>query len=213
MSVSWLFLKIFGKTFGKSFSWLHQKVYFSLKNWQKSVHWNICCHQKKLEMVEKWLHISCKRFSRYILTKIAKIGKFALYSFIYLQVVPAFNGAVQVKRNIIKPTFISFPVKSWGSDLTPLATHTFIRSYKISHPPQLQASSSVFIALQPCRKLGIILENEVFQKLKGSCTGRWNVWGRWFLAGNQGSHQNFVPSLISKNLWQIFIEMKKKKKI
>ena len=122
-------------------------VYFSLKNWQKSVHWNICCHQKKLEMVEKWLHISCKRFSRYILTKIAKIGKFALYSFIYLQVVPAFNGAVQVKRNIIKPTFISFPVKSWGSETTPLATHTFNRSYKMSHPPHLKASSDVFTAL------------------------------------------------------------------
>ena len=80
---------------------------------------------KKLQMVEKWPHISCKRFSRYILTKIAKIGKFALYSFIYLQVVPAFNGVGQVTRNIIKPTFISFPVKSWGSELTHLATHTF----------------------------------------------------------------------------------------
>ena len=156
-----------------------------------------------LKMVEKWLHISCKRFSRYILTKIAKIGKFALYSFIYLQVVPAFNGVGQVTRNIIKPTFISFPVKSWGSELTHLATHT-----SISNPSQLQASLVLFIALQPCQKLGIILENEVFQKLKGSCTGRWNVWSRWFLAGNQGSHQNFVPSLTSKNLWQIFVEMK-----
>ena len=32
--------------------------------------------------------------------------------------------------------------------------------------------------------------------------------GGWFLAGNQGNHQNFVSSLISKNLWRIFIEMK-----
>ena len=160
-----MFLKIFIKTFGKTFSWLHHKVCFSLKNWQKSVHWNTCCHQKMLKMVEKWLHTSCKRFSRYILTKIAKIGKFALYSFIYLQVVPAFNDAVQVKRNIIKPTFISFPEKSWGSDLTPLATHTFNRTYKISHPPQLQASSSVFIALQ-------IVKNWVlFQKMK--CFKNW----------------------------------------
>ena len=117
-----MFLKIFIKTFGKTFSWLHHKVCFSLKNWQKSVHWNTCCHQKMLKMVEKSLHISCKRFSRYILTKIAKIGKFALYSFIYLQVVPAFNGAVQVKRNIIKPTFISFPVKSWGSKRSKIST-------------------------------------------------------------------------------------------
>ena len=53
-------------------------------------------------MVQKWLHINCKRFSRYILTKIAKIGKFALYSFIYLQVVPAFNGAGQVTHNQVK---------------------------------------------------------------------------------------------------------------
>ena len=54
-------------------------------------------------MVKKWPHISCERFSRYILTKIAKIWKFVFYSFIYLQVVPAFNGAGQVSRNIIKP--------------------------------------------------------------------------------------------------------------
>ena len=113
-----------------NFSWLHQKAYFSLKNWQKSVYWIICCHQNKLEMVQKWLHINCKRFSRYILTKIAKIRKFVLYSFIYLHVVPACNGAGQVRRNIIKPTFISFPVKSWGSESTPLATHSFTRSYK-----------------------------------------------------------------------------------
>ena len=38
-----------------------------------------------------------------------------------------------------------------------------------------------------------------------------NVWGGWFLAGNQDNHQNFVPSLISKNLWLIFIGMKQKK--
>ena len=40
------------------------------------------------------------------------------------------------------------------------------------------------------------------------CTGSWNVWGGWFLAENQGNHQNFVPSLISKNLWLIFMGMK-----
>jgi hypothetical protein len=52
----------------------------------------------------------------------------------------------------------------------------------------------------------------VFQQLKlpkkRSYIGQWNNWGRWFLAGNQSNHQNFVPSLISKNLWEIFIEMK-----
>ena len=42
-----------------------------------------------------------------------------------------------VTSSIIKPTFISFLVKSWGSEASPLATHTFKRSYKISHPPQL----------------------------------------------------------------------------
>ena len=39
-------------------------------------------------------------------------------------------------------------------------------------------------------------------------TGRWNVWGWWILTGNQGNHQNFVPSLISKNLWLISMGMK-----
>ena len=44
-------------------------------------------------------------------------------------------------------------------------------------------------------------------------TGGWNVWGgggEWFLAGNQGNHKNFDPSLISKNLWLIFIFFWKK---
>ena len=39
-------------------------------------------------------------------------------------------------------------------------------------------------------------------------TDGWNFWGGWFMAGNQGNYQNFVPSLISKNLWRIFIKMK-----
>ena len=39
-------------------------------------------------------------------------------------------------------------------------------------------------------------------------TGGWNVWGGWNLTGNQDNHQNFVPSLISKNLWLIFLGMK-----
>ena len=42
-----------------------------------------------------------------------------------------------VTSSIIKHTFISFLVKSWGSEASPLATHTFKTSYKISHPLQL----------------------------------------------------------------------------
>ena len=37
--------------------------------------------------------------------------------------------------------------------------------------------------------------------------------GKWFLAGNQGNHQNFDPFLISKNLWLIFMEIKQKWKL
>ena len=48
------------------------------------------------------------------------------------------------------------------------------------------------------------------KRLSVQYTGGWNIWGGWFLAGNQGNHQNFVPSLISKNIWQTFIEMKQK---
>ena len=44
-------------------------------------------------------------------------------------------------------------------------------------------------------------------------TGGSNVWGGWFLAGNQGNHQNFVPSLISKNLSLIFMGMKQERNI
>ena len=44
------------------------------------------------------------------------------------------------------------------------------------------------------------------------CTlGARNVWGGEFLAVNQGNNQNFVPSLISKNHWRIFMGMKQKK--
>ena len=41
-------------------------------------------------------------------------------------------------------------------------------------------------------------------------TAGWNVWGEWFLAGNQGNHQNFNPFLIQ--LWLFFIPNKEKKK-
>jgi hypothetical protein len=41
-------------------------------------------------------------------------------------------------------------------------------------------------------------------------TAGWNVWGKWFLAGNQGNHQNFNPSLIPKKIWPIFMGMKQK---
>ena len=66
--------------------------------------------KKKARNGQKNGHISvAKDFQDIFRTK---IGQFAFYSFIYLRVVPAFNGAGQVTRNIIKPTFISFPVKS-----------------------------------------------------------------------------------------------------
>ena len=42
-------------------------------------------------------------------------------------------------------------VKSWTSEATPLATHSFTRSYKISLSPLM-----LCIALQPCQKLGMI---------------------------------------------------------
>jgi hypothetical protein len=51
--------------------------------------------KKRLDMVKKWPNISCTRFSK-------KIGIFVFYSFIYLQVVPAFNGAEKVTRNQVK---------------------------------------------------------------------------------------------------------------
>jgi hypothetical protein len=35
---------------------------------------------------------------------------------------------------------------------------------------------------------------------------RLKCYGEWFLAGNQGNHQNFDPFLIPKKLWPIFIE-------
>ena len=40
--------------------------------------------------------------------------------------------------------------------------------------------------------------------------GMYNVWGGWFFAGNQANNQNFVPSLISKNLSRIFMGMRQK---
>ena len=42
-------------------------------------------------------------------------------------------------------------------------------------------------------------------------TAGWNVWGEWFMAGNQGNHQNFVASFIPTKLWPIFMGMKQKK--
>ena len=48
--------------------------------------------------------------------------------------------------------------------------------------------------------------------LSSTYTPGWNVWGEWFLARNQGNHQNFDPSLIPKKLWPIFMGMKQKEK-
>ena len=44
-------------------------------------------------------------------------------------------------------------------------------------------------------------------------TAGWYVWGEWFLAGNQGKHQNLDPSLLTNKLWLVFMRMKQKKKI
>ena len=38
-----------------------------------------------------------------------------------------------------------------------------------------------------------------------------NVLSMWFLAGNQGNHQNFDPSLLTNKLWDVFMGMKQKK--
>ena len=38
-----------------------------------------------------------------------------------------------------------------------------------------------------------------------------NVLTMWFLAGNQGNHQNFDPSLLANNLWRFFMRIKQKK--
>ena len=71
---------------------------------------------------------------------------------------------------------------------------------------------------QECRRLHFLKNNQdtipvkIFLQFvllrERKYTDGWNVWGGWFLAGNQGNYQNFVPSLISKNLWRIFIKMK-----
>ena len=61
-------------------------------------------------------------------------------------------------------------------------------------------------------------EEESLQRITLNCfvlwrtpyTGGRNVWSGWFLAGNQDNHQSFIPSLISKNLWLIFMGMKQK---
>ena len=42
-------------------------------------------------------------------------------------------------------------------------------------------------------------------------TASWNVWGEWFLAVNHHNHKNWVPSILTHNLWLIFMGMKQKK--
>ena len=66
---------------------------------------------------------------------------------------------------------------------------------------------------QQLKKVYNFSKNTIFaDPILGTCTGGQEcVWGGWFLAGNQDNHQNFVPSLISKNFWLIFMEIKQKK--
>ena len=39
-------------------------------------------------------------------------------------------------------------------------------------------------------------------------TAGWNVWEEWFLAVNHHNHKNWVPSILTHNLWLIFTGMK-----
>jgi len=42
-----------------------------------------------------------------------------------------------------------------------------------------------------------------------SCyTAGWNVWGDWVLAVYHHNHKNWVPSILTHNLWLIFKRMK-----
>ena len=42
-------------------------------------------------------------------------------------------------------------------------------------------------------------------------TAGWNVWGgEWFLAINHHNHKNWVPFILTLNLWLIFMGMKQK---
>ena len=41
-------------------------------------------------------------------------------------------------------------------------------------------------------------------------TAGWNVWGEWFLAVNNHNLKNWVPYILTHNLWLIFMGMKKK---
>ena len=42
----------------------------------------------------------------------------------------------------------------------------------------------------------------------GTYTGAKNVWGGWFLAGNDNNHKNWVPFILPHNLCLIFMRMK-----
>ena len=43
-------------------------------------------------------------------------------------------------------------------------------------------------------------------------TAGWNVWGEWILALNHHNHKNWVPIILTHNLWLIFIGIKQRKK-
>ena len=55
------------------------------------------------------------------------------------------------------------------------------------------------------------IEFTEFQNIeKHRYTGGWNVW-EWFLAANQGNHQNLEPSLLTNKFWLVFMGLKQKK--
>ena len=51
----------------------------------------------------------------------------------------------------------------------------------------------------------------IYIYIEANYTNGWNVWGERFLAVNHHNHKNLVPSILTHNLWLIFMGMKQKK--
>ena len=68
--------------------------------------------------------------------------------------------------------------------------------------------------LYPTREVILISKSLVISIIEPnhviSYTAGWNIWGEWFLAGNQGNHQHFDPSWYPRNFDQLskFLEKK-----
>ena len=48
----------------------------------------------------------------------------------------------------------------------------------------------------------------IYIYIEANYTNGWNVWGERFLAVNHHNHKNLVPSILTHNLWLIFMGMK-----